>query len=123
MSEPKGSSLAPIWWVLAGLLLLEVGVRAVLAWDLERVLIIETLAFLASAVYLYAVVRTRSAGSSRHARALVVSAVAFALGGVRTGLWAAGVAVQWANLTIFVVALILLGAWWRRRRSRSTDSD
>lgn len=118
----KGS-LAPVWWAIAILLVIEIGVRFILDFHLQRVLIVETIAFIAMALYLYAFVQDRPALSHRKRTTLLVLVVAFILGAVRTGLWAAGIGVYWANLTILTIGLaIFLGWLWRRKSQRPMGS-
>jgi len=115
----KTNGLAPLWWALIALLIVEIAVRFVVDPGLRAILIVETVSFLAVATVFLALLRWGPELSNRKRGALGVLAVAFLLGAVRSGLWAAGFDVYRANLTILSIALIALAVLgWRRRVSR-----
>jgi len=106
--------------VLASVLILDLGVRFIVGFEMSRVVAFEAVLFaIAGALLLWEA--RRSDGKISGVRRLDFWLAAFfALGSLRAGLWAAGVEVYVANLVIFAVAAFLGGGLllrrWKRRR-------
>ncbi|HEX9659847.1 MAG TPA: hypothetical protein VGA18_06070 [Rhodothermales bacterium] len=114
MTGPKRSGLTLVWLVLAGVLIGEATVRFALGYELGRVLVIEAMLLMFAAALLNSIAR-RADLSGRARTATRFLSLTFVLGAIRSGLWFAGLGVQWANLTILVIGLALFTLWWRRR--------
>jgi hypothetical protein len=96
----------------------DVAVRLLLAFRLEHVLWAEAVLFLGGGTVL---LRLLSRDSARPWLRMVqlLPAAGFLLGGVRAGLWAAGMPVTVANATILLAGgLAATVAWFRGRKAR-----
>ena len=96
-----------------------VDLAAHFTFDLEmsHVLVIETVCFLFGSAMLLWAAKQDKQGSFKARRVDLWLALAFALGGIRAALWAAGAAVYVANLVILGLGVILalqLVVWTRR---------
>jgi len=114
-------SRSTLWIALvAGVAAVELFVRFVLPFNLDRVLIVETLLFIAAGCAGFAIAaRLPRAVGWRRALELTLSG-ALLLAAIRTGLWAAGgvASVPRANLVTGVVGGVAVAVvWWRRRRA------
>lgn len=96
----------------------ELFVRFALPFDLERVLIVETVLFLGASFASFALARRApKAEGWRHVLQLTLAG-SFILAAIRVGLWAAGQPVARANLVIAILgAMVVTLTWWSRRRT------
>lgn len=109
-----------IRWValLAVVAAVELVARFAFPFDLERVLVVETVLFLGAAFAITRLV-ARAPPKKRWQRVLQwVLAWSFALAAVRTGIWAAGQPVSRANGAVLVLGVVVLVAAWVRHRRR-----
>jgi len=113
--------LLSFWGTIGLIVLVEFGVRFVVPFKLERVLLVETIVFVASAAVLNSLAR-RSGVSTRFSRAMSFAALALILGAIRSALWLVGIEVQIANLTILLIGFLLFGIWryMKKRKSATT---
>jgi hypothetical protein len=120
MTDPEHRRL--LLWVatIVAVATVDVAVRFMLAFRLEQVLWAETVLFLTGGTVL---VRLLPHTSTRPWLRMVqlLLAAGFLLGGLRAGLWAAGMPVTVANATIFVAAVLAATiAWFRGRKGRQS---
>jgi hypothetical protein len=120
MTDPERRRL--FLWVatIAAVATVDVVVRFLLAFRLEQVLWAETVLFLAGGTVLVRLLPHAPTRSWLRMVQLLLAA-GFLLGGLRAGLWAAGIPVAVANATILVAA-VLAGtvAWFRGRKVRQS---
>ena len=95
--------------------LLDYGVRLGTKFNMVWVIRVEAVLFLATSLVLW-ILRRRNPVQVRWQRAVQLGLVVFfALGGLRSALWAAGLAVGRANIVVLVVGLFLVAEVLRRR--------
>jgi protein-S-isoprenylcysteine O-methyltransferase Ste14 len=111
---------APWIAVVLAALAIDLAVRFGLHPDFRFTLWIEGGVFLLAALVLLGLYHREPAqpGWRRGLRVALIGA--FALGGLRSLMWAAGQPVYRANLKILIIA-VLAWAYWRRRRRRATQ--
>jgi hypothetical protein len=98
-------------------------VRILTDFDMPRVFAAEALIFPISALAL-GVLRWRSPASGRKTRALQTVLVwTFVLAGLRAAIVAFGSSYLSANIVPFCLAVLGIGVWWRRRRTRQQDGE
>ena len=105
MTDPERRRL--FLWVatIAAVATVDVVVRFLLAFRLEQVLWAETVLFLAGGTVLFRLLPHVSTRPWLRMVQLLLAA-GFVLGGLRAGLWAAGMPVAIANATILVAAVL-----------------
>lgn len=114
----------PLWLiVVAGAAAIDLAARFFVPSSDRFVLILEACLFLVvAAVLTVPLVRRRADLSSARRRFQTILAACFGLAALRAGLWGAGLAVELANLTIFILGIILVGiAYVRSRQTKSRD--
>jgi hypothetical protein len=93
----------------------DLSVRFLVDFRLDRVLWTEAVLFIAAGTLLLAS-GPRSAPVGWRRFVQVCLAVGFLLGGIRAGLWAAGVPVTAANATVLIIGLVAATIAWVRGR-------
>jgi hypothetical protein len=97
---------------------IDLAARFALPFDLTRVLVVETVLFLGTALAMATLI-SRAPPRRRWLRVLLwVFAWSFALAAVRTGIWAAGQPVTRANAIVLALGVIVLVAAWVRHQRR-----
>jgi peptidoglycan/LPS O-acetylase OafA/YrhL len=106
---------------------IDLAVRFGMPFDLQLVVRVEAVLFLATSLVLSALYRRqpRATGWRRKLQAVLVAS--FALAGVRSAIWAAGQPVYRANLAVLALAavatVVLLVRRRARRRATAPDPD
>lgn len=96
--------------------LLDYGVRLLTHFDMSIVVPAEAVLFLGSSLLLWRLQRRSPAPVHWQHLVQLILVASFALGGLRSALWALGLAVSTANLIVLVMGVILIVLAWRRRR-------
>lgn len=81
-------------------------VRFALPFDLSRVLRVEAALFPLTGLALFLLFRSEPRASPGWRRVQIVVIAAFPLAGIRSGLWAAGLPVQRANLVVLAIGIV-----------------
>lgn len=122
-SGSDDDSRFPLWIKIVGIAaLVDIAARFFVPSSQSFVLVLEAGIFLVAATALLLPVVRRKPLSRLRRRIHAGLGAVFALGAIRSGLWGLGVAVELANLTIFLLGLAALGVWFFvRRRSKAAD--
>jgi hypothetical protein len=102
---------------------LDLGVRFGLQPDFEVSLWIEGGIFLLTAIILFWLYRGAPARRGWRRNLQVVLVAAFALGGLRSLIWAAGNPVTRANLKVLLLGIVSWAYWRRRQRNAARTAD
>jgi hypothetical protein len=108
-------------WKWTGIFLaagvLDYAIRVATRFNMAWVVPSEAALFLATSLLLW-FLQHQSPAQVRWQRAVQLGLIAsFALGGLRSLLWAAGLAVSYANVIVMVLGVVLVAAALRRRRA------
>ena len=122
MEQPKQKRKMPSWLAIVGLAaVIDLGARFFVPSSMPFVLLVEALIFsFAAGALILPVVRTKKLTGYRR-KVHKWLAAAFALGAIRPGMWGFGVPVEFANLTIFLLGLAGVAAFYFRRKTRRDD--
>lgn len=101
----------------------DLGVRFALRPDFAVVLWAEGSVFLVAAVLLFWLYRRTPARPGWRRNVQVLFVAAFALGGLRSLIWAAGNPVTQANLKVLVIGVLGWAYWRRRQRNAARAAD
>ncbi len=112
------------WLALFGVVAaVELTVRVALPFKLQRVLVVEAVLFLTSAlVMLGLLARTPRRTGWRRVLPWILGG-GFVLAALRSALWAAGQPVMRANIVVLVLAVICLAVTWVSRRRRADTKE
>lgn len=109
--------------IVGGATLLDLLVRFGLPFDMTRVLVAEAVLFPATA-FAFLLLMRRSPGREGLPRMFQIFLIGgFALAGLRSGLWAAGLPVGIANLLVLAAAILAWSGFRLRRRSKGRGSE
>jgi len=95
---------------------IDFAVRFATGFDMARVVPAETVLFLGTGAVLWALLRHEPASVRWQLRLQRVLVAAFALAGLRAGLWAAGLPVATANIIVGLAGIALVAVAVARRR-------
>ena len=118
--EPEEESGFPTWLKVAGVVVIvDLAARFFVPASDTFVLLLEGAAFAAGGIALLLPVLRKTEMSVVRRRIHSWLGGAFMLGAIRSGLWGAGLPVQYANLVIFVLGLAALGVWYVKSKRKS----
>jgi quinol-cytochrome oxidoreductase complex cytochrome b subunit len=124
---PEQASRIPMWLKVVGIAaIVDIGARLFIPSSESFVLVLEAGIFIVAAVALVLPLLRRPSKLTGLRRKLHTwFGAAFTLGALRSGLWGFGLPVEYANLTIFILALVGLGVAYivKRRNPRSTEQN
>jgi hypothetical protein len=112
----------PLWLgIVIGAAVIDLGARFFVPSSTLFVQKFEAFLFLATAAALAIPIVRKSPLSAFRKKAHIWLGAIFLLGAIRSGMWGFGFPVQYANLTVFVLAVVALGSLYvvRRRSARS----
>jgi hypothetical protein len=110
----------PVLWssIILATIVIDLGVRFGMPFDLIRVTRVEAFLFLATSVLLFVLYKHTPWTAGKNRTFQVVLVASYALAGIRAAIWAAGQPVFHANIAILSLAVVAVVVVKIRRRTR-----